>query len=168
MTGSLPQAKQRNAVSFIDRPKLSKTKSLRPTKMQQRSSPTAGLKGISKPANNQDEVSDGPIRDEDFSRADSEDSDEYGGVPKTEDIRLPKIEEPEELAGTGASNRPNFSMNIDNNLSQQDHEGMPNIAVVEDSQLLPQGGGVAASNKVQSLHPNQFKRQGSDQLIYDA
>ena len=52
MTGSLPVAKQRNAVSFIDRPKLSKTKSLRPTKIQQRSSPTAGLKGISKPANN--------------------------------------------------------------------------------------------------------------------
>ena len=32
MIDSLPQPKQRNAVSFIDRPKLSKTKSLRPEK----------------------------------------------------------------------------------------------------------------------------------------
>ena len=43
-------------------------------------------------------MSDSAIQDEDFSRAISDDS--YDGVPKTEDIKLPKIEEPnDELSG---------------------------------------------------------------------
>lgn len=136
MTGSLPQPKQRNAVSFIDRPKLSKTKSLRPSKLHEPQSPTADLKGISKPANEQDEeVSNSAIQDEDFSRAISDDS--YDGVPKTEDIRLPKIEEPnDELSGAVDK----LHLNLENHSSeeicypgQEEGLGFPMIKVVDDS-----------------------------------
>jgi len=52
---------------------------------------------MTKPANEQDnnDIND-RADDDDLSREASEDS--YDGVPKTEDIRLPKIEEPSELA----------------------------------------------------------------------
>ena len=84
-------------------------------------------------------MSDSAIRDEDFSRAISDESDdEYDGVPKTEDIRLPKIEEPSSGELSGAVGK--LDLNLENNSSEEiDHPdqeevlGFPMIKVVDDS-----------------------------------
>ena len=82
MVDTLPQAKQRNAVSFVDRPKLSKTKSLRPVKKESSPVASGGVKIKLNLGNAMDE-------DDDFARAESDDSeDDYDGVPRTEEIPL--------------------------------------------------------------------------------
>ena len=84
MTETLPEAQERNAVSFVDRPKLSKTKSYKPEKKKQKFS-LAQKPSNNKPANEQDND------DDDFARAEESDSSDYDndGVPRTELIPSP-------------------------------------------------------------------------------
>ena len=84
MTETLPEAQQRNAVSFVDKPKLSKTKSYKPEKKNKKFS-LPQKQSNSKPANEQDND------DDDFARAEESDSSDYDndGVPRTELIPSP-------------------------------------------------------------------------------
>ena len=73
----LPKPKQRNAVSFNEKPKFKKTKSIGPNKQQRSPEQLA-----SKQSNDQEQFD---VDDDDFPNA-SDDSDEYDGLPKTEEI----------------------------------------------------------------------------------
>ena len=109
-------------------------KSLRPVnkKKHEVQSPTADLKGRNKLANDQHENK--TDSNEDFIRAISDDSSE-DGVPKTEDIRLPKIEEPSDELVNAVDK---IDLNLENHSShniEDDEEDLPMIKVVPDDQL---------------------------------
>ena len=132
---------QRNAVSFIEKPKLSKTKSLRPVfnkKKFEVQSPTADLKGRNKlNNNNNDQDEDSMGREDDLSRAISDEDSSEDGMPKTEDIRLPKIEEPSDELVNAVDK---IDLNLENHSSHEEGgedngEDLPMIKVVPDDQL---------------------------------
>ena len=84
MDETLPNPVQRNAVSFKERPKMTKTKSFKTKSLKvlspDKASPTLDLK--TKPALEVDDEDDfGP-------RAESDDSDDYDGVPRTEEVPM--------------------------------------------------------------------------------
>ena len=120
MGESLPRPKMRNAVSFVDRPKMSKTKSLRPSKANKTSAlfPSEQVEH-SMPANNQD--------DEDFDRAESDDSDDYDGVPQTEEIP--------QIAPVQPLDRDKMEITLDrtSNSNEPDIQELPITQTVEDS-----------------------------------
>lgn len=122
MTDSLPIPKKA-PVTFCERPKLSKTKSFKPNKIEKMSPPRLDL-GLCKPANEQDE-------DEDFSRAEDDDSDEdYDGVPCTEEIPLV------EVIPVETSDR--MEMTMEQNSNSVEHENLndlPQTQTVDDYQL---------------------------------
>ena len=76
----LPEPKMRNAVSFTDRPQLTRGGALHPNSKNSEEPLTKLDLTKCKPANEQDS--------DDFARADSEDSDDYDGVPRTEEIPM--------------------------------------------------------------------------------
>ena len=87
MAESLPQMQQnqKSAVQFVDKPKFSKTKSLRPSKKNNKKFSLT----VNKPANEQDND------DEDFARAEDSDTSDYDdGVPRIVEIPSPNNGKP--------------------------------------------------------------------------
>ena len=135
MSESLPKPK-RNAVSFVvdnnERPKLSKAKSFRPSKMKNElshmiSSPT---KITSKPANNQDEEED------EFARADSDDSDDYDGLPPTEEVPMICPVVPLDRDKIDKMDITLERNSRSSNIDQNEINDLPITQTVEDSQLV--------------------------------
>ena len=114
MGESLPNPRKA-PVQFNERPKLSKTKSFKPNKMQRPSPPKLDFR-LCKPANEQDDD------DDDFRRAEDDDSDEdYDGVPRTEEIPMIEVvpaEPNDKMEVTTLSNHNSVEHDVLNDLPQ--------------------------------------------------